>query len=83
MIDIFNIYKKLPYPLKFLIFNFKAYLIHRRRYKKKKFEEIYKRVLIENNKLDNIEKIVKDLWQDFKKRFFISQKNWLNVRKSY
>ena len=54
MMDLFNIYKKLPYFVQFIIFNFKAYFIFKRRFKKSIVKKIYKSIIFEN-KFNNSE----------------------------
>ena len=49
MIDIYNIYKKLPFFFQFFLFNLKAYLIYRRRFRKHLTKKIYKNILCEDN----------------------------------
>ena len=94
MIDLFNIYKKLPYFLQYIIFNFKAFLIHNRRYKKYFFKNIYKKVLVENkyNKKSSQVSIEKKLnfffleanntkyWKEkfFKYKINLNSNNFLN-----
>lgn len=47
MIDFYSIYKKLPFFFQFFLFNLKAYLIHRRRFRKDQIKKIYKSILFE------------------------------------
>ena len=72
MINIYNIYKKLPYFLQFLVFNIKAFLIFRRRFNKSSTKKIYRQVVNENklNKYQIFENLNQKL-----KIFFLEANN--------
>jgi len=74
--DLFNIYKKLPYFVQFIIFNIKAYFIFKRRFKKSTVKKIYKSIIIEK-KFNNSE--IKENNKVKLKKFFLeanSTKFW-------
>jgi hypothetical protein len=74
--DLFNIYKKLPYFIQFIIFNFKAYFIFKRRFKKLKVKKIYKSIILEK-KFNDLE--IKENNKIKLKKFFLeanSTKFW-------